>query len=751
MIDKPIFTPSFHVEVVDPEGVFLLSERGHFVLKGPLHCRLASLMDGSTTADEIVDELASVATATEVYFALGLLEKKGYIVEADGTPYHRAAFWHALEVDPGSAERRLRDTTVSLVSFGDVSVEPLESVLRTLGIKIGPTGNFKIVMTDDYLQNGLDDFNVAALRSYQPWLLVKPLGTVHWIGPLFRPGASPCWECLADRLRSNREVESYLQGKKGTTTPFPVSGAALPATVQATLHLAAVETTKAIARGAEPPPESAVITLDAVTLEMRRHTLVSRPQCRRCGVLSLPADREPPPPELRSQRKQFTADGGHRTASPEQTFAKYEHHISPITGAVSYLSRAALDDAPFLHVYVAGQNVTAKRDNRTDSLSHLRHGLQSKSGGKGLTDSQARASALCEALERYSGNFQGNEPRRLGSYRRLGGQAIHPNSCMIISEAQYRQRNEWNARASRFHCVPDPFDEDADIEWTPVWSLTDEIVKYVPTSYCYYGYSSPPHAFYCWADSNGNAAGNTHEEAIVHGFLELVERDAVCLWWYNRLQRPGVDLDTFNEPYIRELRKHYCTLNRELWVLDLMSDLQIPTFAAISRRTNTDAEEILMAFGAHFDPRIALLRALTELNQYFPLLRSDPAGHGSYPYADPERRKWWTTATLANQPYLTPDSATLRTRADYDSTWSDDLLEDVLRCKALAERHGMEMLVLDQTRPDIGLPVVKVIVPGLRHFWVRLGPGRLYDVPVKLGWLREPLAENQLNPVPMFV
>jgi ribosomal protein S12 methylthiotransferase accessory factor len=63
----------------------------------------------------------------------------------------------------------------------------------------------------------------------------------------------------------------------------------------------------------------------------------------------------------------------------------------------------------------------------------------------------------------------------------------------------------------------------------------------------------------------------------------------------------------------------------------------------------------------------------------------------------------------------------------------------------------MEMLVLDQTRPDIGLPVAKVIVPGLRHFWARFAPGRLYEVPVKLGWLREPLAEDELNPIAMML
>jgi oxazoline/thiazoline synthase len=65
----------------------------------------------------------------------------------------------------------------------------------------------------------------------------------------------------------------------------------------------------------------------------------------------------------------------------------------------------------------------------------------------------------------------------------------------------------------------------------------------------------------------------------------------------------------------------------------------------------------------------------------------------------------------------------------------------------LAERHGLDFLVLDQTRPDIGVPVVRVIVPGLRHFYRRFGPGRLYDVPVKLGWRKGPLPESDLNPV----
>ena len=49
------------------------------------------------------------------------------------------------------------------------------------------------------------------------------------------------------------------------------------------------------------------------------------------------------------------------------------------------------------------------------------------------------------------------------------------------------------------------------------------------------------------ADSNGCAAGSVLEEAVLQGLLELIERDAVALWWYNRLRRPAVDLESADD------------------------------------------------------------------------------------------------------------------------------------------------------------------------------------------------------------
>ncbi|NET11544.1 MAG: YcaO-like family protein, partial [Okeania sp. SIO1H6] len=345
----------------------------------------------------------------------------------------------------------------------------------------------------------------------------------------------------------------------------------------------------------------------------------------------------------------------------------------------------------------------------------------------------------------------------------------------------------WNANCQGwFQKVPEPFDKTRVIDWTPVWSLTEQDFKYLPTSYCYYGY--PQSDFLdCWADSNGCAAGNTIEEAILQGFMELVERDCVALWWYNRLSKPQVDLDSFDELYFQnlqqlnqqnyqvseqlnkayfqdstqvnglyfqQLKQYYNSLNRDLWLLDITSDLNIPCFAAISARRDREVEDIILGYGAHFDPKIAISRALTEVNQILPNVLSFKAdGNTNYPpSADILAIQWWQTATLENQAYLVPDKQIQGKKiSDYLQLASDDLLDDIKLCQQIVEAKGMEMLVLDQTRSDIGLRVAKVIVPGICHMWKRLGAERLYDVPVKMGWLKEPLKEDELNPFPMWM
>lgn len=726
----------------------MLSENDYFLLKGRLYELLAPLINGQRTVDEIIDLMQGKASVAEVFYALMLLEKKGYIVEnTDEVPSNVAAFWEILNIDARASTSRLKSTQVSITSFGAVPTSEFISTLESLQIQIQDEGDIAVVLTDDYLQEGIAEFNQHALRLKRPWLLVKPVGTVIWIGPLFYPGTTGCWECLAQRLRTNRSVDTYIQTHKGSVTSLPTSLATLPSTWQTGLNLAATEIVKWIVQGENKQLEGQVVTLDTISLKTENHILVKRPQCSCCGQ-SHHFSNKLSPVVIESRKKVFTADGGHRCLGPEETLKKYEHHVSPITGVIQALKQQYQPKNELMHVYNAGHNFAMMSDN----LYFLRQTVRSKSAGKGKTDIQAKASALCEAIERYSGVFQGDEIRYTDNYINMGDAAIHPHSCLNFSEEQYNNRIEWNAQCTSNHMVPEPFDEEMLIEWTPVWSLTHQDFKYLPTAYCYYGYPKSQKPF-CWANSNGTAAGNTKEEAILQGFMELVERDGVALWWYNRVQRPAVDLDSFDEPYFQAIKEYYRTLHRELWVLDLTTDLNIPVFVAISRRSDRQTEDIVFGFGAHFDPKIAILRAITEANQILPaVLNCAPDGSTQYRFDDPLAINWWQTATLENQPYLVPNQRMKpKVGSDYPQLWSDDLREDVMMCVKIAERQGMEMLVLDQTRPDIGLNVVKAIVPGMRHFWKRLAPGRLYDVPVKLGWFSEPRKESQLNPIPMFL
>jgi ribosomal protein S12 methylthiotransferase accessory factor len=718
----------------------LLSERGHSLLRGPLFGRLVPLLDGSRDEDEIARLLAGDVQPAEVHYALRVLARRGSITESDPSiAPDRAAFLAGLGLDPAAAERRVRAATIGVETAGDVVAAPVRLALEAMGVRVvAGAGDLTVVLTDDYLQAGLDERNAAALAAGRPWLLVRPVGTILWIGPLFHPGATACWECLAERLRWNRLVERLL-GDGAGAGPAGLPRASLDASLQVCVHLAAIEVVRAVGAG-EPPAEAVLTTLDLRELETRRHAVVRRPQCPRCGDRG-PA-REPVRVTVGSQPKRFTADGGHRTVSPEQTLAAYERHVSPITGAVTVLRDVSADGGGLVRYTISAH----ASPRPVGSLAGLRQALQEVSAGKGATNAQARASGLCEALERYSACAWGDEVRRPAAYRRLRASAIHPNDCMLFSARQHAARAEWNARGSIHEQVPLPFDEDAEVDWTPVWSLTACEFRHLPTELCYAHTAAGAGGRRCLADSNGNAAGNTVEEAILQGFLELVERDGVGLWWYSRARRPAVDLDSFDDRHVQQLLGHYRVLGRDIWALDLTTDLGIPVFAAISRRVDQAREEIVWGFGAHLDARIGVLRALSELGQHLP--RTWPEDRPGQSERDPWVERWLAEATLAAQPYLAPGPGPARRRGDYADDWSDDLRDDVLRCQATVERRGMELLVLDQTRPEIGLPVVKVIVPGLRHFRPRLAPGRLYDVPAALGWVDRPLTEGELNPIP---
>jgi ribosomal protein S12 methylthiotransferase accessory factor len=747
MLTRPRFRPHFYTEVVAGEGVILLSDTKSALLRGRLYELVAPLLDGRTAA-AVCDGLEGSASPAEVYYALARLERNEYLCEEDqALPAGQAALWSCQHITPADAVQRLASRPV-VVRYIGVEPGPFVELLHSLHVRVTDEGPADVVVTDSYLRDELRACNTEALRLGKSWLLVKPCGRQVWVGPLFRPDTTGCWECLTRRLQANSPVAAYLNGRNGHRGAIVSDRATTPATLQVGLGLAANAVATWIVRGELSEFEGKVQTLDVGAWRHQTHTLVRLPFCQSCGS----GEKQPAPtfrpPVWESRKKTFTSDGGHRVVAPEQTLERYGHHVSPITGAVPVLERADPVDEGVLHVYLAGNN--AARPYR--DLARLRSDMRTLNAGKGTSDVQAKASGLCEGLERYSGVFRGNEPRRRARLCELGAAAVALHDCLLFSETQYRERDARNSAGSRFSFIPVPFNPDVEIEWSPAWSLSRGEVRYLPTAYCYYDYQLPDEQRFCLACSNGNAAGNTLEEAVLQGFLELVERDSVALWWYNRIRLPGVNAGSFGEPYVDRLREFLRRHGRDFWVLDLTADLGIPVFASVCRRADGPPEQIVFGFGAHLEARVALLRAVTEMNQMLssPLLRPEGKELGD-PAADPETARWLKTATVANQPYLTPADGPPRTAAAYAQTWSDDVTEDVRACEALVERAGMEMIVLDQTRPEIGLPVAKVIVPGLRHFWPRFAAGRLYDVPVRLNWLSRPLTEEELNPIPMFL
>ncbi len=737
--DAPRFAPNFSVYVLPSNVVCLYSEDRKFFLHGELYCALAAaIAEGKKSLREIARTLEPDFPPDKIREAVQRLIDRRFILPKASACEIPDAYWASLGLPPEEAQKNLHDCRVRIHSLDVSGAADLDAALATLGVRItNRSGDLTVAMVSDYLDKQLHELNQQHLSDRTTWLLVQTSGIFPLVGPLFRPGDGPCWMCLAERMQRNREVRALLD--RTAARPLVLSPLVRNGVGEGGTALAAMEVAKAIATGFRTDLRDHIVSLELLGSTIARHYVPKRPQCPACGDKKLRhPNRAPRSIELGTGASRMTTSGGYRTVSSRATVERYRKHVSPLTGVVSRLDRIEAD-LPLNTNYLAKHNFSS----RPETVDELKSGLAGGSFGKGSTAEQGEASALMEAIERYSGIFQGDEIRRTRRFTDFPpGEAIHPNDVLLFSAAQYRQRpharHEDHAQA-----VPAAFDPSARIEWSPVWSLRDQRFRYLPTSLLYFFYRDPV-GYQFHADSNGCAAGNTLEEAIVQGFLELVERDAYAIWWYNRLQRASVDLDRIEDAYVYDLRQQLAEIGRRLWVLDVTSDLAIPTFVSVAHWIENSQEFIDFGSGAHFDARIALLRSLTELNQFLSIglmgvRNQSPSGELDDDGTPPFR--------LQDHAYLNPGGLS-DVQPDFGAKFGRlDTREQVAACVNLVSRAGLDFLVLDQTRVDIEAPVVRVIVPGLRHFYRRFAPGRLYEVPVKLGLRKEMLSENELNPL----
>jgi oxazoline/thiazoline synthase len=734
--DVPQFAPNFSVYVLPPDSVCFYSEDRKFFLHGELFCIVADAIAAGESFGQIVRELTKKFPADVVDQAIKRLIDRRYIVPKRQAAVDAAAgYWATLGIPLEMAAKYLQKCKVRVQSVDAKGAKRLGAALRKLGVRVvDRSADLTVVMVDDYLEGQLAQLNRQHLSDRTPWLLVQPSGVFPLVGPVFSPGKGPCWTCLAERMKRNREVRAMLDRRQARRVA--VSPLAKDSLGYSGIELAAVEIAKAIASDFRTPLNDHLVSLDLSGPTIVKHYVPRRPQCPSCGPKKLrDPRREPAPLVLTAGAKPIMTSGGYRSVSSRATVAKYRKHVSPLTGVVSKLERLEVD-LPLNTNYYATHNFSGP----AKSIHELRAGRSGGSFGKGSTAEQGEASALMEAIERYSGIFHGDEIRVVRRFTDFApGDAIWPNDVWLFSEEQYR-RAQMGPSEEDVTPTPPPFDPSAKVEWTPVWSLRDQRFKYLPTGMLYF-FHSDAFGNHMHADSNGCAAGNTLEEAIVQGFLELVERDSYAIWWYNRSQRTELDLDQFDDSYVRDLKNQLAETGRRLWVLDITTDLGIPSYVAMSYSTITGQDFVEYGSGSHFDPRIALLRALTEVNQFLSigLMGARDAGQASNDSAGPFR--------LKEHPYLIPDGKPA-IRPHFDMKFGSlDTREQALACVDIAKRAGLDFLVLDQTRLDIETPVARVIVPGLRHFYRRFGPGRLYDVPIKLGLRDTPIPESELNPL----
>ena len=728
------FAPNFTVYLL-PDAVCLYSEDRKFFLHGELYRELAAAIGkGGKSLQQLVNEFRKRFPAEKVEEALKRLIERRYIVEASASSAGVVAgLWASLGLPPGLAEQNLAKCRVRVESIDVQGAAEFTKALSELGVRVSKRdADLTVTLANDYLEQRLAGLNKERVADGSPWIVVQPSGVFPLAGPVFNPAnGGPCWTCLFDRMIRNREIKGFLE--RGSARAVTVSPLAREPLGQGAIQFAALEVAKAVASDFRTELNNQIVSHDLLGATVVKHYVPKRPQCPTCGSRKLRDPRRAPSPiELGPGAKLILTSGGYRTVSSRATVARFRKHVSPLTGVVTRLERIEAD-LPMNTNFFAQHNFSGP----ALTIDALRAGLTGGSFGKGSTAEQGEASALMEAIERYSGIFQGDEirvTRRFADFP--AGEAIHPNDVLLFSDAQYRSPGD---EPDDSHAVPAPFEPSKKMEWSPVWSLRDQRFRYLPTSlmYFFYGGSEPSYR----ADSNGCAAGNTLEEAIVQGFLELVERDSYAIWWYNRLQRAEVDLSQFNDSYVQDLQSQLADSGRRLWVLDITSDLGVPTYVAILHWMQGGHENIEFGSGAHFDSRIAMLRALTELNQFLSIGMMGGAS-GEKPSLDGV-----TPFHLREHPFLSPSGNSAdQPAAGATFGFLHNTRGQADACVDIARRAGFDFLVLDQTRPDVEVPVVRVIVPGLRHFYRRFAPGRLYDVPVKLGLRERPLPENELTP-----
>ncbi len=321
-------------------------------------------------------------------------------------------------------------------------------------------------------------------------------------------------------------------------------------------------------------------------------------------------------------------------------------------------------------------------------------------GGKGITTTHAKASAMMEGFERYSAEKQDDK-------------IIVGTVPEISSEYKIIDLKSLN--------LPNDFDmksiDSINLEWSIAHDLISDDDYYIPSNAVFHPYipgdKSTRSLFK--SNTNGLASGNSLEEAILHGMFEVIERDAWSIFELTHKNSSQIDLDNIESEIIQEALLKFSENEIKIKLMDLTADINIPTIAASADDTLLkDAGLLTLGIGTHLDPEVAILRALTEVAQS----RATQI-HGAREdtvRADFARNAGYERMKRINKHYFDEDDEKI-SLSEIPNNSTDSITKDIdIVLEELNKNEIEHVLYYDLTRPELNVNVVRVIIPTMELY-----------------------------------
>ncbi|WP_337820802.1 TOMM precursor leader peptide-binding protein [Amycolatopsis sp. A1MSW2902] len=530
------------------------------------------------------------------------------------------------------------------------------------------------------------------------------------IGPAEIPGLPGCGGCLdlrRHRARTEPEYGRLLQAQHGETLRARASGWITPMAASIVARLVGDEVGALLATSEPRRCSGAMLVIDLRSLDVRRHRFLPDPRCPRCG--RLPEDTPELADLVLEGRPKIAPDVYRSRDISEDAAALHDCYVDPECGIVSSIVSGEFGG-------VAGAIAT---------LRCRPHDALEPGFGRSATFRDARLTAVLEGLERYGGaEAGGRRPGPVASYDEIADCALDPRRLGL------HETEDYAAPGFPFR----EFDPSARARWTWAHSFGRGGPVLVPEGVAFW-HTHPPEALrnFCFEISNGCALGASLEEAILHGLLEVVERDSFLMTWYSSYSAPRIDLSRAADPAVRLLTATISVATGcEVLAFDTTMEHGIPSVwvMAVHPEDAYHRPKVLCAAAAHLRPEKALMTALTELgpgraglDDTFPA----DADRARSMTGDPAEVKTMDDHAVLYGAYEAFDRFDFLTRSGAETDletmresvrgqWSGpDLTDDLRDLIDRLDRCGMDVLVVDTTTPEhrvAGLRCVKVLVPG---------------------------------------